>query len=382
MVPPHITPTREIKQEVQDTIRAIGAQFAIEGDFLFGEELVSGHVNSTYRATYQLNDDTTQRFILQRINEKVFKTPIDVMKNVERVTRHINLKVLRAKNDRGGQTLNLYPSREGKSYIHGPNGGIWRCYNNIEGCITYDVAESTRQAYQAARAFGSFQNLISDLDPSKIRETIPNFHNTPQRFQNLLQSAKIDAHQRAQEVQPELDFVLSQQAYIPKLIELTQANLIPTRITHNDTKINNVMFDEETDEAVCVIDLDTVMPGLSLYDFGDLMRSATSPTDEDETNLDLVHMEMPMFQALVEGYIEGCNGCLNHHEISNLALAGKLMTLEVGMRFLTDYLDGDIYFRAHREKHNLDRARNQFALVRSITSQESEIKEFISKFMN
>ncbi|BCU79403.1 mucin desulfatase [Luteolibacter sp. LG18] len=376
---PFTSPVREIDPIVQEAVSAIGSQFAIGGEFVFGEEIQSGHINSTYRATYELPDGSRQRYILQRINDSVFKDPHAVMRNIECVTRHINWKVLRVKKDLGGQTLNLYPARGGHFWAEAQCGGLWRCYNFIEGCLTYDVVENTRQAYQAARAFASFQDLVSDLAPTEIVETIPNFHDTRRRYQRLLEVAAEDPLGRLESVRAEFDFIRARGEITGKLLDLRDAGEIPVRITHNDTKINNVMIDSESDEAVCVIDLDTVMPGLSLYDFGDLVRSATSPAAEDEIDLTKVQMQMPMFEALTEGFLDAAGGFVNETEVEHMVFAGKLMTLEVGIRFLTDHLEGDVYFKTHRPDHNLDRCRTQLKLVERIEEQEEAMEKFVRK---
>ena len=364
---------------IQSIVAEIGNRFAIGGVFVEGEEVHSGHINSTFRATYELPDGSRQRYIIQQINSSVFKDPHAVMRNVERVTRHINSKVLRVKKDLGGQTLNLYPARGGNFWTEGDGGGIWRCYNFIEGCLTYDVVENTRQAYQAARAFGSFQDLVSDLPAADIVETIPDFHDTRKRFERLVAVAALDPCGRLESAREEYDFIVARGSAVSRLLDLRDEGAIPVRVTHNDTKINNVMIDADSDEAVCVIDLDTVMPGLSLYDFGDLVRSATSPAAEDERDLSLVRMQMPMFEALVEGFLDSAGGFLNEAELSNLAFSGKLITLETGIRFLTDFLEGDIYFKIHRPGQNLDRCRTQLKLVERIEEQEPVMESFVRK---
>ena len=373
------TSARTLDPHVQQLVSAIGDQFAVQGEFLFGEEIDSGHINSTYRATYRQNNGSEQRYVFQAINRKVFKDPYAVMNNVEKVTRHINSRVLRLKKDLGGQTLNLFPARAGGSWVEDGEGAVWRCYNHIEGCVTYDVVENTRQAYQAARAFGSFQDLVSDLDSSSIIETIPDFHHTRKRFARLMEVAAADSLGRLESVRREFEFVQSREALTGLLLDLVDSGSIPVRVTHNDTKINNVMIDAASDEAVCVIDLDTVMPGLALYDFGDLVRSATSPAAEDETDLSKVEMQMPMFEALVEGYLDAAGDFINDTEVEYLPHAGKLMTLEVGIRFLTDYLEGDVYFKTHHASHNLERCRTQLKLVERIEAREQEMNSFVRK---
>ena len=365
-----------------ERIARIGDQFAISGDFLYGEELRNGHINTTYRACYRTDDGHVDRYILQRINDYVFKDPAQVMRNVEKVTRHITWKVLRRRKNAAGQTLTLYPARGGRNYINLPEeGGMWRCYNNIEGTHTYDVVENTREAYQAGYAFGSFQELVSDMNPEDIRESIPDFHNTPKRYEALLKSAAADVKGRTSECREELELLSSWAPQFGKLVEMQCRGLLPTRITHNDTKINNVMLDEETDSAVCVIDLDTVMPGLSLYDFGDMVRSATCTADEDEKDLSKVSMQMPFFESLAAGYLDAAHGFLTSEEIDNLAFSGWLITCEIAIRFLTDYLDGDLYFRIDYPEHNLVRARNQLALAKSIQANLSRMQKHIRKLV-
>lgn len=376
---PGASPTHPIDPESQQSIAAIGDQFAIEGEFVEGEEIRSGHINSTFCATYETASGARQRYILQRINEKVFKDPLAVMRNVECVTRHINWKVLRVKKDLGGQTLSLYPGRGGRCWVEGPNGGIWRCYNCIESCHTYDVVENTRQAFEAARAFGSFQDLVSDLPVGEIEETIPHFHHTRRRFERLMEVAAADPLGRLAAVREEFEFVRAREGVVDRLLNLEAEGVIPVRITHNDTKINNVMIDEETDRAVCVVDLDTVMPGLALYDFGDLARSATSPAAEDERDLSKVVMQMPLFEALAEGYLDAAGEFLLDAEVDHLAFSGRLITLEIGIRFLTDFLEGDVYFKIHRDGHNLDRCRTQLKLVEQMEAQEAAMERFVRK---
>jgi len=365
--------------EIEKKIAEVGACFAINGSYLSGVEIQSGHINTTYLATYEEEGEGEFRYILQRINEHVFKDPYAVIQNVSRVTRHINRKVLRRKNDAGGQTLNLYPGRDGKVSAEGPSGGVWRCYNFIEGCATYDVVENTRQAYEAGKAFGAFQDLVSDLPTDRIVETIPDFHNTPVRYARLMEVIEADPQGRASGVADEIAFIREREGIVSKLRDHLEAGDLSERITHNDTKLNNVMIDKTTDEAVCVIDLDTVMPGLPLYDFGDLIRTATSPAEEDEKDLSKVTMRMSMFEPLVEGYLAAARGFLSPLEIDLLPFSGRLISLEVGIRFLTDYLEGDVYFKVNHEGHNLDRCRTQLALVRSIEDQEEAMKSFIKK---
>lgn len=363
-----------------ERIAHIGDQFAISGEFQYGEELRNGHINTTYRACYRTEDGHIDRYILQRINDYVFKDPAVVMRNVEKVTRHITWKLMRRRKDAAGQTLQLYPARGGRNYIYLPEcGGMWRCYNNIEDTHTYDVVENTRQAYQAGFAFGSFQDLVSDMNPCDIKESIPDFHNTPRRFAQLQESAAKDVMGRKANCEAEIALLTEWAPEYGKLIEMQIRGELPTRITHNDTKINNVMLDEESDEAVCVIDLDTVMPGLSLYDFGDMVRTATCLANEDEEDLSKVFIQMPFFESLAEGYLDAAHGFLTQAEIDLLAFSGWLITTEIGMRFLTDYLDGDRYFKTDKPEHNLIRARNQLKLAQSIREKMPAMQKYVRR---
>ena len=375
-------PKKLTEGELAARIARIGDQFAVSGDFLYGEELRNGHINTTYRACYRSEDGQEDRYILQRINDYVFKDPAQVMRNVEKVTRHITWKLLRRRRDAAGQTLNLFPARGGRNYIILPEeGGMWRCYNNIEDTHTYDVVENTRQAYQAGFAFGSFQDLISDMNPEDIKESIPDFHNTPKRYEALLASAKADVKGRAANCQAELELLAGWADRFSRITTMLESGELPTRITHNDTKINNVMLDSETDEAVCVIDLDTVMPGSVLYDFGDMVRTATCMASEDEEDLSKVRMEMPFFESLAEGYLDAAHNFLTTREVEYMPFAGWLITTEIGIRFLTDSLDGDLYFRTEKPEHNLIRARNQFKLAQSIDSQMISMGKYVRRLM-
>jgi aminoglycoside phosphotransferase (APT) family kinase protein len=254
-------------------------------------------------------------------------------------------------------------------------GGYWRAYRFIEGARAYDTVESSQQAYQAARAFGEFQKMLVDLPAPRLRDTIPDFHNTPKRFVAFEQAVAADESNRAVNARAEIEFAFAHQPMVGVLLE---ANL-PERITHNDTKFNNVLLDNATGEGLCVIDLDTVMPGLALYDFGDMVRTTTSPAMEDEQDLSQVTMQFPMFEALARGYLSSAGCFLTKEEKTHLAFAGKLITFEQGIRFLTDYLAGDRYYKVHRDRQNLDRCRTQFKLVESIEQQEEQMTLLIGK---
>ncbi len=359
-------------------LEAIVSRFAVAGRFAGADVLESGHINRTYRVSFD-DRGRRRRFVVQRINDVVFPDPLAVMRNVERVTRHINDKVLRTGHDHGGQTLHLHPARDGRSWVEGPGGGIWRCYNFIEGCRTHDEADSPGLAREAARAFGAFQHLVSDLPAGEIETVLPGFHDTRKRLAALEAAVSRDACGRLAGVAAEVDFVRCRADECSRLMEGLESGRLAWRIIHNDTKVNNVMIDESSGLAACVIDLDTVMPGSAVFDFGDLVRSAAFGAAEDERDLDRVTLDGGLFRGLVEGYLSSAGDFLTAGEVGELVFAGKLITLEVAMRFLADHLDGDRYFRIHHDGHNLDRARNQIQRVREIEAREDELGEVVEK---
>ena len=267
----------------------------------------------------------------------------------------------------------MIPAREGWAWHVDAEGNYWRAYRFIEGARTYDTVESAEQAFQAGKAFGRFQQMLASLPAPRLHETIPDFHNTPKRFVALEQAIAADAAGRARLAGREIEFALARKSMAGVLLD---ANL-PERVTHNDTKFSNVLLDDVTGEGICVVDLDTVMPGLALYDFGDMVRTTTSPAMEDERDLSKVTMQFAMFEALVRGYLQAAGGFLTKAEKQHLAFSGKLITFEQGIRFLTDYLAGDTYYKVQREGQNLDRCRTQFKLIKSIEEQEDKMERLL-----
>ena len=350
---------------------AAARAFSIEGDLRAAEPYGSGHINDSYRAIFQRNGSQS-RYLLQRINHRIFKDPVTLMDNIERVTAHLAAQVS-GRRDRTRRVLTLIPTRSGGVLHVDETGDYWRAYLFIDNATTYNSVESSNQAFQAARAFGEFQRMLADLPAPRLHDTIPDFHHTPKRFATLEQAIAADAAGRVALAQPEIDFALARKPLANAIIHAG----LPERVTHNDTKINNVLLDDSTGEGTCVIDLDTVMPGLVAYDFGDMVRTATSPAPEDEQDLAKVRMEFPLFEALARGYMSTASAFLTQEEKESLAVAGKLITFEIGIRFLTDYLSGDTYFKVHRQGHNLDRARAQFKLLESIEKQESQIRSLL-----
>ncbi len=342
---------------------AVGRLFELPDAGIEAESYGTGHINDTYLAT--VGD---RQYIMQRLNKNVFKQPELLMDNMARVCDHLARKYAGAP-DAARRSIHLVKARSGRMFAVDADGEYWRCYHFIGDARTYDVIESTREAFQAARAFGAFQLELADMPGARLYDTIPDFHNTPKRLAALENAIAADAAGRLKSVAAEVDFIRARAGECSLLIELNAKGEIPERITHNDTKLNNVLIDLNTHEGICVIDLDTVMPGLAHYDFGDMVRTGTSPAPEDERDLAKVTMRFEMFEALLRGYLEGAGRVLNATERHYLPFAGKLITLEIGTRFLTDYLEGDRYFKVHREGHNLDRCRTQLKLVQSIEEQ-------------
>jgi len=346
--------------------RHIASLFALYGDFVSCEPYGSGHINDTFKLV-MLQSGRAVDYILQRVNTRVFQRPVELMENIERVTRHQRLK-LAGDPDASRKALTLVPTTGGKPFAL-DGSDFWRCYLFIENAQTYDVLKNTSLAYSAAFAFGGFQSSLADLPAPRLHEVIPGFHDTPRRVARLEEVAKLDPMGRLASARAEFDAIMARKDEYGKLINLGREGAIPERITHNDTKVNNLLIDDFSGEGICVLDLDTVMPGLCLYDFGDMVRTGTNTAEEDEVNLDKVQMSFPMFEAILRGYLSSAGGFLTPAERENLPFSGKLITLEVGIRFLTDYLSGDKYFKTRRPTHNLERARNQFKLVECIEQQ-------------
>ncbi len=360
-------------------LEEISQQFQIYGEILHAETCKIGHINETYAATYD-QAGAQVRYIHQKVNQNVFKDAVAVMDNLVRVTSHLRKKLIeRGEKEFTRKALTVVPTRDGKSFFQNGNGDCWRSFYFIEGAKTFESAQTPQQAFEAGKAFGKFQSLLADLPGKRLHETIPEFHNTRKRFLTLQKAIEEDRCNRAKSAAKEIQFALEHEEIVDVLLNALAKGKVPERITHNDTKFNNVMLDQETGKEMCVVDLDTVMPGLVLYDFGDMVRTTTSPTLEDELDLSRVEMRMPMFESLVKGYLETTRDFLLPAEKSYLVFAGKLITFTIGIRFLTDFLTGDTYFRIHRPGHNLDRCRTQFSLVGSIERQEKAMQKLVNK---
>lgn len=368
--------TREIRSEM---IKKAITQFQIEGEFQSCEKYGNGHINDTYVVIF-LDHLEKRRYILQRVNKNVFKDPEKLMYNIVSVTSFIRNEVKKQGGDEQREVLNVIHTKEGNSFYHDNEGSYWRMYLFIEAASCFEKVNKPEDFYQSAVAFGRFQKLLSNFDASGLYEVISDFHNTPLRYERFMQAVKEDKCDRVKEVKNEIEFFINRKADMECCKSCLDEGKLPLRVTHNDTKLNNVMIDQKTGNGLCVIDLDTVMPGLSIFDFGDSIRFGANTAEEDEKDLSKVSLDLNLFEQYVKGFLKGCDGSLTDNEISMLPHGAKTMTLECGMRFLTDYLEGDTYFRIHREEHNLDRCRTQMALVLDMEQKWNEMNDIISKY--
>ncbi len=332
----------------------------------------NGHINDTYIV------HSRPSYILQRINTNVFKDADGVMENIQGVTEHLRKKILAAGGDPNRETLTVIPTTDGKPYYRDQDGSCYRVYNFIENAKSYDLVENPMQLYHAARMFGKFQNMLADYPAEKLHETIVDFHNTVVRYDQFKDALKNDKAGRAASVAEEIRFVLDRECDAGVVVNAIAEGRIPLRVTHNDTKLNNVLLDETTGEGVCVIDLDTVMPGSLLYDYGDALRFGGSTGAEDEKDLSKIWFDIENFRAFTRGFLETLPS-ITEEELRLLPFSIKLMTLECGSRFLADYLNGDVYFKTHYPEHNLDRCRTQFKLVADIEAKMDELNAIVAE---
>ena len=357
---------------------AIFENFQVDCDYIEGLPYGCGHINETYAVRVTENGQPV-RYILQCMNPTIFSQPDRLMDNVGRVTAHVRAKVLEEGGDPGRNALTVVPTREGKLMYTDDDGNNWRVYVFIENATSYQSIENPQDFYAAARAFGHFQKQLADFDASSLYEVIPNFHNTPARFELFEEALEEDIKGRAEDVLREIEFVQARKKPMSRLVKMLENGELPLRVTHNDTKLNNVMVDDKTGEGICIIDLDTVMPGLSLYDFGDSIRFGASTAAEDEKDLSQVEMSLELFEIYAKGFLEEVGSSLTQKEIEMLPWSAVTMTFECGMRFLTDYLQGDTYFRIHYPDQNLDRCRTQFKLVADMEEKMPQMEEIVRR---
>ena len=358
---------------------AIG-QFRYEGVLIDERPYGSGHINDTYLLTFEIAEMGTIKVILQRMNKNIFTKPIELMENILNVTSYLRKKIIENGGDPDRETLNVIRTVDDMPYFVDSEGEYWRSYKFITDATSYDQVESPEDFYQSAVAFGNFQRLLAEYPAETLHETIEGFHDTKARFQVFKKAVEDDVCGRAASVQKEIQFVLEHEHLANVFADLLEKKEIPLRVTHNDTKLNNIMIDNKTRKGICVIDLDTVMPGLAMNDFGDSIRFGASTATEDEQDLSKVSCDMELFDLYAKGFIEGCGGKLTEKEIDLMPTGAMVMTLECGMRFLTDYLQGDTYFKIHRENHNLDRCRTQFKLVKDMEAKWDTMREIIDKY--
>ncbi len=361
-------------------LRKICQRFRLKGQVLSIQPYGCGHINDTYLIGCNHTGAQHQDYILQRINHQVFTKPVELMQNIEHVTAHLRRKIRARGGDMERETLNLIPTVDGELFYQHSDGTYWRVYLFITAAQAYQRVESMSQVYQAAQAFGHFQELLSDFPAEELYETIPHFHHTRKRFEAFEAAVEADLLDRAQDVCPEIEFIRAREAESSVLVDLLAEGKLPQHVTHNDTKFNNVMLDDETGEGICVIDLDTVMPGLSLYDFGDAVRSAANPAAEDIPDFSQVHVDLEIFDSLAHGYLDALRETLTPLEIEYLPFSARLMTFENGIRFLTDYLQGDTYFKIHRENQNLDRCRVQLHLLADMERQFKQLTAIVAQY--
>lgn len=350
-----------------DSAHAIAGQFAIHGELADLQPYHRGHIHDTFISSWR-KDETVSRYLHQRLNDHVFTDIPALMHNIERVTQHLSEQSMMD----GFQALKLVSTQESRSYVMHPSGS-WRTYRFVENTDTFDLCESADQAHEAARAFGLFQARLIDLDAESLRETIPHFFSSPFRMVQFQDALDSDPKGRAKGVAKELGFVQERMPMATVIDERIEAGAFPTRVVHGDTKLNNVLFDRDTGKATCIVDLDTCMPAYSLYDFGDLVRFTAAMSAEDETDLAKVGTDIELYRALVDGYLEGAGSFLTREEIELMPFTARLVTFTIGVRFLTDYLAGDVYFKTERSEQNLDRARVQFRMVECMEEREEEM---------
>jgi hypothetical protein len=353
--------------------------FQLEGKFVELAPCGSGHINDTFASSFRVGGKIV-RYVHQWINQHVFKDPARVMENIERVTSHLRQRVIEKGGNPAREVLTLVAAIDGRSYYQTLQGDFWRTYTYIEGARTYDTAENIQHVYHASKAFGNFQKLLADLPGGRLHETIPDFHHTRKRFDTFIRILEADPACRVRQVKPEIDFILQRESETARVVDLLESGQIPERITHNDTKLNNVMIDDCTGEGICVIDLDTVMPGSVLYDFGDAVRVGASTAAEDEPDLAQVGFDLGRFEWLARGYLEAARDFLSPMEIEQLAFSARLITLEQAIRFLGDYLNGDVYYKIHHPQHNLDRARTQLKMIAEMERQAETMTAIVNRY--
>lgn len=346
------------------------------GKIISFEPYGNGHINSTYKVCTE-----NKNYVLQRINTYVFKDPAGVMQNIKGVTDHIREKNARIGGDLERCTLTVIDTDDGKLFYEDADGNVWRMYLFVEDTLALEAARDLNDFKSSAEAFGRFQRLLADYPAHTLCEPIKDFHNTPVRYQNFVKALEANKSGRADSALPEIEFVKAREEFTHVLENAHRDGLLPLRVTHNDTKLNNILFDAASGEAMCIIDLDTVSPGYSVTDFGDSIRFGANTAAEDEKDVSKVSLDLDLFRAYAEGFVRGCDGKLLPEEIKLLPEGAMMMTLECGMRFLTDYIDGDVYFHTKYAEHNLVRCRTQLALVADMERKKEQMDAIIAELL-
>ena len=365
-----------MKQSIRFEIKSAAAAFQTKGAAKEVMPYGNGHINETYLVRTELGED----YILQRLNTTVFPHPEEVMANIRAVTAHISEKLLARGGDPERETLVLIPTKDGKWFYKDGLGGFFRMYRFVPDSLTLESATSDEIFGKAGEAFGNFMQALADFPAESLFEVIPRFHDTPKRYGDFCRAVEADIAGRVSQVPEEIAFFRENESFYSVLQEAHAKGDLPLRVTHNDTKLNNILFDKEGKEPICVIDLDTVMPGFSVTDFGDAIRFGASTAPEDEKDLSLVHFSLSRYRAYVDGFFRGGGSTLPQGETELLPEGAIMMTLECGMRFLTDYLQGDTYFKIHRKDHNLDRCRTQIQLAKEMLAALPKMKEIGKEF--
>lgn len=341
----------------------------------------NGHINDTFLVLCELENGEENKYILQRINHEIFKDVEKLMENYCNVCNYLKNVVSQNGGDVYRETVTVVPTKDKKSFVKDSYGNYWRAILLIENTITHEVIRSPEDFYKTGKAFGNFQSMLSEYNAESLYESIPNFHNTKERFKTFISAVEVDKVGRRECVEEEINFILDREKDTALLLDMLSEGKLPLRVTHNDTKINNVLMDKDTKEGICVIDLDTVMPGLVAYDFGDAIRSGATYAAEDEKDLENVFVALELFEAFTKGFIEGGKSSLTKTEIEMLPMGAKVITLEQGIRFLTDYLNGDTYYKTSYENQNLYRTRTQLKLVADMESKWNDLNNIVSKYM-
>lgn len=362
-------------------IKHVLPHFAFKGTYKASEELTSGNVNNTYLLTYR-DQDQEYLYTLQHINTYVFKNPREVMSNIATVIDHLRNNMIRHNEDPTRRVLEIVRTKSGQHMYEAEDDEVWRAYLYINDALALDMVETVEQMEEVGRGFGAFQRNLYDFEAENLFVPIPDFHNTTKRFYAFVRAVDLNKGGRLHKVQDEVEFMFEHRRKMGEIVRLLDAGVLPLRVTHNDTKSNNVLLDRKTGKSLCVIDLDTVMPGSVLYDYGDAVRFGASTAVEDEPDTSKIALDMGKTEAFTRGFVSETNGYLSREELTRLPLGLQVITCELAMRFLTDYIDGDLYFKVNAPNHNLTRARAQIALLMDVERQEKELYEMVNTLIN